>query len=414
MAAPIKARSGTVTGVLFCLFLLAHIQCGTTISGGNSSETTNVSVVTSDGRPAVGAAVKLIDADNWAYLAARQKSVVIDSAIVGPEGVATFARLPAGRCNLQIDHTHSGVVVAGFCREGKALDETDSVTLRNYATFQGRCGSDTNAAAVIMLDGTAYRSIIGADRSFLFDGVAPDPHSMVLGSSDGKLSLAGSALLLEGKALSNDAIVPDFENLLIDDFESGDSSSVLGRIINGYWYTYVDTQDGGHSTITKTIQQGAPNGTVALNAEMVLGADSGFGSYAGVGIYIGTQKTDWDFSTMSAISFWARGKNIIRVSLESRLVDSVQNWPDFGTTIVLDSTWRHYVVPVDSFNLRRNSKAEELGITWEMASERINKIEFEASKAYSSVTDSIKLQLDDIRIVGVSVSDLFLQLEKTP
>jgi hypothetical protein len=402
-----------IAGTMACC-AFTFSGCSPSLTDGNSSETTNVAIVTSDGKPAAAAKVKLIDAGNWAYLTAQQKSVVLDSAITGPDGTVSFAVFPEATCNLQIDHASSGILVTGFCRNGKVVDATEFIRLKKYAELLGTCISGNDAPTFATLDGTSYRSEVNTDGSFLFPGVAPDIHSLLIGNSTGKLSLAGTAALVEGETLTKDTIIPEYATLLIDDFESIDSTSVLGRIINGYWYTYVDTQDGGHSAVTKTIKQNAPNGTSALNVGMVLGTDTGFGSYAGIGIYIGINKTDWDFSAMRAISFWARGKNTVRISIESRLVDSVQNWPDFGTTITLDSIWKHFSIPVDSFDLWRNSKAEELGITWKSASKKINKIEFEASKAYSDVADSIKLQLDDIRIEGVSASDLFIQAGNTP
>jgi len=390
--------------------MITLFSCTPSLTDGNSSETTNVAIVTSTGQPAVGAKVKLIDAGNWAYLSVRQKNVVLDSAIAGPDGTATFSTLPGSTCNLQIDHVGSGIVVPGFSRNGKTVDSTGLIRLRNYATLRGTCSADSEKTTYAILDGTSYRSPVTSDGSFVFSGVAPAMYSLVLGNSFGNLSLAGTASLVEGKTFTGDTIRPQYTSLLIDDFEGGDSTSVLGRITNGYWYRFDDAHDGGHTTIATSIQQGAgPRGTSVMRADIVLGQDTGIDLYAGVGVYIGTNKREWDFSSMTAISFWARGKKTIRVSVESHLIDSIQSWPNFGKTIALDSVWRHIVIPVDSLDLR-NSKAADLGITWATAAKRIYRIEFDATEAYDKAGDTIKLELDDIRIEGISPSELFLQV----
>lgn len=390
------------------------LSCTPSLTDGNSSETTNVAIVTSDGVPAVAAKVKLIDAENWAYRTLLQESVVLDSAVAGPDGTVSFKTFPEAACNLQIDHESSGVVVQGFSRNGKVVDETASIRLKKYAELHGTCVGSSDAAAYVTLDGTSYRSKIASDGSFTFDGIAPARYSLVLGDSKGKLSLAGTASLFEGESLTADTITPEYTGLLIDDFESGDSISVLGRITDGYWYSFNDNQKGGHSSVTTSFIQGTvPRGTSALKTDIVLGLDTGIDLYAGIGVYIGTDKSDWDFSTMTAISFRARGKNTVRVSVESRLIDSIQSWPDFGKTIVLDSTWRHFSIPFDSLDLR-DSRAADLGITWAMAAKRIFRIEFDATEAYNRNGDTIQLQIDDLRIEGVSVSDLFRQTGSTP
>lgn len=402
-----------IAGATLCC-ALSFLQCTPALTDGNSSETTNVAIVTSNGLPAVSAKVKLIDAGNWAYLAARQENVVLDSAITGPDGTVSFAAFPEAACNLQIDHESAGIVVPDFSRNGKVVGDADVIRLVNYATLKGTCVAGNSTATYAILDGTSYRSVINADGSFAFPDVAPAVYSLVIGNTSGNLSLAGTALLVEGATLTSDTISPLYTSLLIDDFESGDTTNVLGRLTDGYWYTYDDTHDGGHSTISTSILQGGTlHGSSALDVGIVLRQVDGVDIYAGIGIYLGTSRFEWDLSTMTAITFWAKGKNTLRVSIESRLVDSIQSWPDFGKTITLDSTWRHFSIPVDSLDLR-NSIAADLGITWAMAAKRIYRIEFEASEACSNMADSVKLQLDDIRIEGVAASDFFLHAGSAP
>jgi hypothetical protein len=392
-----------------CLF-----SCTTSLTGGNSSETTNVAVVTDNGLPASSASVKLIGEENWAYRAINKTGFVFDSAITGPGGFVSFPRLPEASCNLQIDYPGYGIVIRNFSSKGKITAGTDTVRLQKYATFIGSCAQDSGSPSVAMLEGTAYTCAVANDRSFHFAFVAPGSYPLAFSTASGDLALAGSIDLAPDQTIARDSIPLSFTSLLIDDFESGCSTSVLGQFTGASWYNYDDTADGGTSTVERSFQTGAPQGVFTLSATVILRMKPG-GTWAGIGIPIGEKKTEWDLSAMTGISFWARGRNTIRVSIESPFIDSINNnWPDFGKYMILDSIWRYYRIPVDSLTLQP-SKALTLGITWAMASKRIYKIEFEGI-ATSSVIDTVQMQLDDIRLEGITAADLFRQMysEKLP
>jgi hypothetical protein len=392
-----------------CLF-----YCTTSLTGGNSSETTNIAVITDNGLPATSASVKLIGEENWAYRAISKADLVLDSAITGPGGIVSFPRLPEASCNLQIDYAEYGIFIRNFSSKGKITVGTDTVRLQKYATFLGSCAPDSGSPSVAMLEGTAYTSAVANDRSFHFAFIAPGSYPLAFGTASGDLALAGSIDLAPDQTIARDSIPLSFTSLIIDDFESGYSTSVLGQFTSAGWYNYDDTADGGTSTVERSFQTGAPQGVFTLSATVILKMKPG-GTWAGIGVPIGEKKPDWDLSAMTGISFWARGRNTIRVSIESPLVDSLNNdWPDFGKYLILDSIWRYYRIPVDSLILP-SSKALTQGITWAMASKRIYKIEFEGV-ATSSVVDTVQMQLDDIRLEGITAADLFRQMdsEKLP
>ncbi|MBN2037025.1 MAG: hypothetical protein JW768_09815 [Chitinispirillaceae bacterium] len=385
------------------------LHCTASLTGGNSSETTNVAVVAGDGLPAASVTAKLIHADNWAYRVMNNTEIVADSAVAGPDGIVSFDRLPEMPCNLQIDYAGSGIFIRNFSDKGKITAATDTIRLQKYATLLGTCSPDGSFPSSVMLEGTIYSAAVGSDRSFSFAEVAPGSYPLVFLSLSGELAIAGSALLAPDQTIARSVTAPNFTELLIDDFESGYHTSVLGQFTDATWYSYADTGAGGTSSVSRSLQTGAPQGVFYLDATIIMKTPQE-GAWAGIGVPIGLKRSDWDLSAMTAVSFWARGKRTMRVSIESPFVDSINNnWPDFGKAIVLDSTWRYYRIPVDSLILPA-SKALTLGVTWAMASKRIYRIEFEAVSTASSA-DTIRIQIDDIRLEGITAPDLFRQME---
>ncbi|MBN1129265.1 MAG: hypothetical protein JXA71_09780 [Chitinispirillaceae bacterium] len=394
-------------GVLSCIALFVA-QCTTSLTGGNSSETTNVAVVSSSGLPVAFATVRLIDADNWAWCAANNRTPVVDSAVADHAGIVSFARLPDGPCNLQIDAPGFAMVVRSFSRMGKMTEPADTLRLFPCATLMGSCAPGGTGLSTVMLEGTAYAVPVGSDRSFSFDAIAPGSYALAFTSLSGGLAIASSTALAPDQTVARRDLAPSFTSLLIDDFEGGFAASALGQFTDASWYNYSDVNDGGSSTVERTLTTGAPQGVFSLAADIIL-RSSPAATWAGIGIPIGLKKPVWDLSAMTAISFWARGKNTMRVSIESPFVDSINsNWPDFGRVIPLDTNWQYYRIPVDSLVLPA-SKALTLGVTWAMASKRIYRIEFEGVLS-SGTVDTILLQLDDLRLEGISAADLFRQM----
>jgi hypothetical protein len=398
-----------ITGLAICCTAVFLFTCTTSLTGGNSSETTNIAVLTDDGLPATSAVAKLIEAENWEYRAVSRSALVLDSAVAGPGGILSFPRIPEAVCNLQIDYAGHGIFIRNFSEKGKITAGTDTVRLQKYATFLGSCAPDTGSPAAVMLEGTAYACPIANDHSFNFPSIAPGSYPMAFITTSSDLALAGSIDLAPDQTIAKGSILLNFTSLLIDDFESGYSTSVLGQFTRASWYNFDDAASGGTSTVIRSFKTGAPQGVSALSATMILRMKSG-GTWGGVGLRIGDKKPDWDLRAMAGISFWAKGRNTIRVSIESPLIDSINNdWPDFGKSITLDPNWRYYRIPVDSLTLP-SSKAQSLGITWAMAAKRIYRIEFEGVSA-SSTVDTIQMQLDDIRLEGITASDLFRQMD---
>lgn len=404
-----KLNNTAKTMLITVVFLIGmqHIACvNDGIAGGNSSETTNVAVITPDGKPASFAKIKVIDAENWSFSIASQKSPVLDSAEADECGVVSFKKYSGTPLNLQIDHQDGGALIRNFAPIDSCTSE--KVTLQKYSAVSGNCIVDQGTAQSVTLEGTCYESVIKEDKSFLIPAVSPGAYPLLVKSSSGDITISNLLNLRSGQSSNLDTVPVNFSDLLIDDFKDGDYYSILGRITKGFWYGMVDTLDGGTSQMTMSIGPDT-DGLNAIMATIVLNYRPQM-AWAGFGVSIGKYGSEWDLSAISGISFEACGRGTVRVSLESGLIDTITPWPHFGYVVTLDSTWKSYDIPVDSLSFVINGINLGSGVTWEQAVKRSTRLEFEAESIYRNLpVENVTVKVRNVYLKGISASDLLLQ-----
>ncbi|MFW5775617.1 MAG: hypothetical protein ACOCW2_04935, partial [Chitinivibrionales bacterium] len=307
------------------------------ITDGNSSETTNVAVVTHDNRPAAYATVKRIDARNWAALVSGGQSPVIDSASADGNGVCTFDSSLDREYNLQIDHEQSGILIRSLSSHAHSShpgsqSSPKPIKLKAYASLSGYITTDTLDPRVLSLEGTAYKDTI-TDCQFTMNNIAPGAYRVMVEAKERTLTAGSMVTLASADSVNKDMMVT-FSRLMLDDFSDGDSLTILGEITGGFWYGFSDGIEGGSSQVSWEIarDQSADH---ALHADIILSPESS--AWAGVGAGLGQSGSQWDLSGMNALHFRARGVGTIRVNVESMIGDSLGIWPDYGTLIELDS-----------------------------------------------------------------------------
>jgi len=402
-----KYYSSCAAAMLILYALLMSISCSNdNIAGGNSSETTNAKIYACNGLPAASAKVRLIDAQNWTYLVSRNNSPVLDSSITDENGNVTFDKLPAELCNLQIDHDCSGIVIRNFSNYGKVIGKSDSIKLLKYATVQGSCTSTDTSLNTVQFEGTVYSAPVNTTKQFTLSKIAPGKYPFIFRSASGAFDIINAKTLSESQVLTVDKIPVDFTQYVIDDFEDGDSITIPGQITGAYWYGFYD----GLSSLTKTICNCGEEHGYVLSASITLQPNI-CGSWGGIGAFLDNKHTEWDLSSISSISFKAKGSGTFRVSIESAKIDSISTWPHFGFIFSPDSNWTTYEIPVDSLALVKNTTVYKSGITWAEAAKRIVRIEFETSSTYSALGDH-ELAIDDITLHGITDTEFFKQLKK--
>lgn len=131
--------------------------------------------------------------------------------------------------------------------------------------------------------------------------------------------------------------------------------------------------------------------------------------YIGFGTsFNGKFNVDWfNFSTLTAVSFWAKGSGEVRACMTT---DTIQNgygpndnWGHFARDFTLDSDWTYYHFAVEEFEPKPWSLAESDGLVWSDGMKKVCFFEIQSSQYYDRVADdTLEIFVDDIRLHGLS------------
>jgi hypothetical protein len=177
----------------------------------------------------------------------------------------------------------------------------------------------------------------------------------------------------------------------------------------GYWYMFADAKG---STVAN--KDGDP--IVAKSNEATMIPDSSMYvklttststeqyPYAGVGCLLaGSEDGEYlDLSKMTAITMKIKGSGKVRMHFETKDIASKSyTWGWYGKEITLSSSWTEMSIPVSDLKPEKDSDPEKNSMTWSGGKSAVNKLSFQAKNGADAV-----LQLDDIKLVGVTYKDL--------
>lgn len=148
----------------------------------------------------------------------------------------------------------------------------------------------------------------------------------------------GQAAPAEPKTASSSA-TPSNASLLVDDFEDGDGSSLLG----GYWYSYVDKDNGGLSSLELPRKNGAPlmEGEGFESKRSLLGKyrlDQGklpYPPYVGIGVSLQGRQTDLRGYGAIQYSYKSGSKHEVRIETAN-----VEQYDFYAVTLPPSASWR--------------------------------------------------------------------------
>jgi hypothetical protein len=188
---------------------------------------------------------------------------------------------------------------------------------------------------------------------------------------------------------------------------------------DGYWYVYnssgsvwrssdgtqlVNVDEfiaGTPSNFAETLDPDSYDGNgIWLTADLDASTD-----YAGFGVVLGGDyQSDWhDLTSLTAISFWARGFAKLRVALVTQAVLEAHpegdNWGHFHSEVQLSSEWTQFVVLAEDLRPKPFSLAADEGMTWDECSDRVALLDFEAPPETLS---PVEVALDEVRLHGVT------------
>lgn len=372
---------------------LVLIGCGEPdrSAGGSSYETENAvaaRIVHPDGSPASGALVR-----------ARPLGWLDGDHAIPSLDVRTDAE---GRLQLELaegpwrlEARQSGVVaVLDVPARQRALD-MGTVRLSLPSSIVGRAP----AGSQVGVSGLQHRAQVDPGGYFHLDSLPPGVHVVR------EIGTTARAFVLTREGTSTDAGVLRSETtgqILLDDFEDGDSRLRHGAWTGGGWW-WLDADSGvnlspdsvGAKPERAIFADGGGGKVFHFSAAFPANADAS--SWAQCGHDFGARPLD--LSSLVSVRFKARGIGTVGVLVN---IDSATPAQVPQTSVVLDSVWKEFDVPVSALQLPSWS-----GVVLDSAS-RALRLRRAVGLTWS-LNASGDLWLDDIRLVGPSSSFLWGQ-----
>jgi hypothetical protein len=400
---------------------------------GGGTETVNTYAMLANGKPAAGARIYVIDGNGWIDSVRKGTSAILETAIADKNGRVTLKkRDSAVSINIQVDHAEQGLFLPE--RSAGSIEE-DTLRLAPYASYAGAFDSSQRSLTTMLLSGSGYTSLVGANGFFSLTKVAPGSFA-VLGalpstgdvSPEVKIATSGAVTLTSGTTVLDAALNASFNRLLIDNFESGVGFSSLSHIFSsiGGWYAVCESgkwewsQKGEYWQWTPFASQGgtcrsfiamgpAPGANQGTALEFSAALDGACSyQYATAGIaFKGLNANDGvDLSAMTGFSIKVRGNGLLWIRFETRNLDSSsQNMSNYSYPVQLTSAWQSLAIPVDSLRILPAIRTPDQ-YPWSQESKSVIDIEFEFSKQTNRLGDTLHADLDDFYLEGVGIENL--------
>jgi len=415
--------------VCVAVIIASLLSCSVTqTTGGGGTETVNTFAMLSNGSPASGAVVRVIDADGWVDSVRAGASAVIETTLADKDGRIALRKQDLDRnVNIQVDHAEQGLFSPYV---NTALLENDTLRLEQYASFSGTFDSSVTPLTFMLLAGSAYRAS-ASNEGFIFNKIAPSAFAVIgVGgtSSSQRIVTSGAVTLSPGAISADTGLNASFDRLLVDNFESGVGPCFLEKLfpcvygwyavsesgklewdkINNYWkWLPFSTQAPltCHSFISMDPSSGSGQGS-ALEFSAALDSTCSI-PYATAGIaFRGCNASGIDLSSMKSFSLHARGNGVIWIRFETLMLDSTTNHvSNYTFPVQLTGVWQSLTVPVDSMRILPAVQSPGQH-PWAQESRSVIDIEFEFSKSTNPMNDTLHFFFDDFYLNGVGVDVL--------
>jgi hypothetical protein len=358
-------------------------------AGGSSYETENavtVRFVQPDGSPAAKAVVRV---RALGYLDGDPYDSALDSH--ADSGGHFSSTLPPGAWRLEaLQNGHSALV--DVPAQGGGSDLGTSI-LASYCSVRGI----SMPGATVYSSGLQHRSLADSLGRFRIDSLPAGVHVLRETGSDAQAFIEVAA---GDTGYSGPLRLDTAGQILIDDFEDGDSRSRYGPWTgDGWWWV------GADSTVTLLpdsasqypIRAIVPDdrGGHSLHFSAAFPAGSASTAWAQCGVDLGPQSVD--LSGLTSLRFLAKGSGFLTVILD---IHSATPSQVLEATVALDSAWSEISIPVASFRLPSwsGSSVDAAGRTTLL-------------KQVDGLTWSLgatgELWLDEIHLIGPSTSVLW-------
>lgn len=351
-------------------------------AGGSSYETENavaIQVLRPDGSPAANALVR------------ARPSAWIDSALqdtmrdlhADSSGRIT---IPLSSGSWRLEALDRGMVaMLDVSSQGSFQDKGHLVL-----ALPGRLAGRATPGARIGIAGLKRHAVVGANGLFLLDSLPAGLHTLrVVGSTARAFAQTEAGRSTDVGFLHADTA----GQILVDDFEDGDSRAWYGPWTGGgWWWVAADSAvhlspDAVSWIPTRAVIADGKGGRVfQFSADFPAGAPST--AWAQCGVDFGNRVLD--LSGLVSVRFRARGIGALALIVR---IDSA-SWDEVPRAEVeLDSVWREYEIPVSRLQLPASSgkTIDSAGLAAKLRN---------AAGLTWSLSASGDLWLDDIRLIG--------------
>jgi hypothetical protein len=210
-------------------------------------------------------------------------------------------------------------------------------------------------------------------------------------------------------------VVDDFNDIYPSQTTLGWNCGVGAH--TGYWFGFNENGSGenkpGASIMTPNfinnefkaahVKQG-PDGSNCIHISYALSATL-TSPFAAIGFNIYTnQKPSIDLSSMTSLTFMAKGTGSIRIKFTSLKVKGYgdgNNWGEMGTDVKLNADWTKHTITTDKIVPQLYSPQATEKLTWDQCKAGILAIHIQTAPT-SKGGDAIDLSIDDIIMNGVT------------
>lgn len=278
-----------------------------------------------------------------------------------------------------------------------SLDQTaggSSYETENALT--GRISGSTVPGDTVESVNRGRQTVAAPDGKFLLDSLPLGVHVLHGRASGGRAYV----MLQDSGTVRSGILRPETAGeILLDDFEDGDSRNRYGAWLgNGWWWisaaSTVQLLPAGISPLPVRALVVDTSGNTSLHFSATFTGNS-TADWAEAGVHLGAGA--YDLSGLTTVRFRAKGSGSLSVRL---VTDGAVAGQSIESPITLGNAWQDYALPVSAFQLPAwsGSSVDSAG--------RIAKLRRCMGISWA-FTSGAELWLDDIRLIGPSPSTLW-------
>ncbi len=352
------------------------------------------------------ASVSIISSTDWLQRVSSEKKILDSLLFTDNQGLVDIPvdLLDSGNFNLSIQHHEEGKFVSSYAYPDTSTEDT--ILIKELRTLSGTIDLKGESECLLALQGTDFIiSVDPGDTSFLFQEIPAGSYLInaisVIPDKDTRAIVPVDTVSVTDRDIENKEIAPDFNGLLIDDFNDGDEFCKLYET-NALkkWYivhegdislTFPSERepDPKYAKVESALTENQAYEGKSLHMEYNINTDD---FYLITGVEIGCSGIGME--AFRSISFMGKGNGKISLRLHGEEEDDK---PEATCSISMNSSWTRHTITPDMFSVY---DPEDVSAGWDDVKNRLTWLAFDISG------EGTELWLDDIRLDSVTIPDM--------